>query len=140
MRLKILDLIRKANSGHTAGSFFRIDFIYILYEYILQLNPTCIHDRNHDRYIQSKGHAVDALHVAYCIIRNGIFNPQLLDTYLSFVSNFIGHVTKKVPGIEQSTGSLGRGLSPCAGMALSGQLNSQFYRVFVLLCDGEMTE
>lgn len=70
----------------------------------------------------------------------GYFDLQLLDTYLSFRSNFIGHVTKKVPGIEQSTGSLGHGLSLSAGMVLSGLLNSQSYRVFVLLGDGEMTE
>ncbi|GAA4663186.1 hypothetical protein GCM10023262_09300 [Bartonella pachyuromydis] len=31
LRLKILDLIRKAKSGHTAGSLSCIDFIYILY-------------------------------------------------------------------------------------------------------------
>ncbi|GAA4663182.1 hypothetical protein GCM10023262_09290 [Bartonella pachyuromydis] len=70
----------------------------------------------------------------------GYFDPQLLDTYLGFGSDFIGHVTKKVPSIEQSTGSLGHGLSLGAGMALSGLLNSQSYRVFVLLGDGEMTE
>ncbi|EJF81209.1 hypothetical protein MCO_00003 [Bartonella sp. DB5-6] len=49
-------------------------------------------------------------------------------------------MTKKVPSIEQSTGFLGHGLSLGAGIALSGQLNSQSYRVFVLLGDGEMTE
>ncbi len=44
------------------------------------------------------------------------FDPQLLETYLSFGSNFIGHVTQKVLGIEQSTDSLGHGLSLGAGM------------------------
>ncbi|EJF98898.1 hypothetical protein MEI_00065 [Bartonella vinsonii subsp. arupensis Pm136co] len=138
LRLKILDLIRKAKSGHTASSLSCIDFIYILYKYILQITPTRIHDNNRDRYIQSKGHAVEALYIV--LSEMGYFDPKLLETYLKFGSNFIGHVTKKIPGIEQSTGSLGHGLSLGAGMALSGQLNSQSYRVFVLLGDGEMTE
>ncbi|MET3589614.1 transketolase [Bartonella silvatica] len=138
LRFKILDLIRKAKAEHTASSLSCIDFIYILYKYILQINPTRIHDPDRDRYIQSKGHAVEALYIV--LSEMGYFDPQLLDTYLSFGSNFIGHVTKKVPGIEQSTGSLGHGLSLGAGMALSGKLNSQSYRVFVLLGDGEMTE
>lgn len=46
----------------------------------------------------------------------GYFDPQLLDTYLKFSSNFIGHVTKKILGIKQSTGFLGHGLSIGAGM------------------------
>ncbi|WP_273760642.1 transketolase [Bartonella sp. ML70XJBT.G] len=138
LRLKILDLIRKAKSGHTAGSLSCIDFIYILYKHILQINPKRIHDPNRDRYVQSKGHAVEALYIV--LSEMGYFDPQLLDTYLDFGSDFIGHVTKKISGIEQSTGSLGHGLSLGAGMALSGQLNSQSYRVFVLLGDGEMTE
>ncbi|VEJ44861.1 transketolase [Bartonella vinsonii] len=138
LRLKILNLIRKVKSGHTAGSLSCIDFIYILYKYILQIAPTRIHDNNRDRYIQSKGHAVEALYII--LSEMGYFDPQLLETYLKFGSNFIGHVSKKIPGIEQSTGSLGHGLSLGAGMALAGQLNSQYYRVFVLLGDGEMAE
>ncbi|WP_273755994.1 transketolase [Bartonella sp. MM73XJBT] len=138
LRLKILNLIRKAKSGHTAGSLSCIDFIYILYKHILQINPKRIHDPNRDRYVQSKGHAVEALYIVLSEME--YFDPQLLDTYLNFGSDFIGHVTKKVSGIEQSTGSLGHGLSLGAGMALSGRMNSQSYRVFVLLGDGEMAE
>ncbi|UTO28664.1 transketolase [Bartonella harrusi] len=138
LRLKILNLIRKAKSGHIADSLSCIDFIYILYRYILQINPTRIHDPNRDRYVQSKGHAVEALYIV--LSEMGYFYPQQLDTYLKFDSHFIGHVSKKVLGIEQSTGSLGHGLSLGAGMALAGQFNSQSYRVFVLLGDGEMAE
>ncbi|WP_455466354.1 hypothetical protein [Bartonella sp. B39] len=32
LRLKILDLIKKAKSGHTASSLSFVDFIYILYK------------------------------------------------------------------------------------------------------------
>ncbi|WP_246464792.1 hypothetical protein [Bartonella phoceensis] len=42
--LKVLDLIRKAESRQTAGSLSCIDFFYILYKYILQINPTRINE------------------------------------------------------------------------------------------------
>ncbi|MGF7157318.1 transketolase [Bartonella heixiaziensis] len=48
LHLKILDLIRKAKSSHTAGSLSCIDFTYVLYKYILQINPTRINDTNRD--------------------------------------------------------------------------------------------
>ncbi|WP_275039527.1 hypothetical protein [Bartonella vinsonii] len=95
LRLKIFDLIRKAKSGHAVGSLSCIDFIYILYKYILQINPTRIHDNNRDRYIPSKGHAIEALYIV--LSEMGYFDPKLLETYLKFGSNFIGHVTKKSP-------------------------------------------
>ncbi|EJF81433.1 Transketolase 2 [Candidatus Bartonella washoeensis] len=98
LRLKILDFIRKAKSGHTAGNLSCIDLIYVLYKYILRISLTLLHDSNRDRYIQSKGHAVEALYIV--LSEMGYFDPQLLDTYLKFCSKFIGHVTKKVPDIE----------------------------------------
>jgi transketolase len=39
-----------------------------------------------------------------------------------------------------STGALGQGLSFAIGVALAGRLNSQSYRVYVLLGDGECDE
>ncbi|EJF81210.1 hypothetical protein MCO_00004 [Bartonella sp. DB5-6] len=87
LRLKIFDLIRKAKSGHIARSLSCIDFIYILYKYILQINPTLIHNTNCDRYVQSKGHAVEALYIV--LSEMGYFDPKLLDTYLKFGLNLL---------------------------------------------------
>jgi transketolase len=44
------------------------------------------------------------------------------------------------PGVEMSAGALGQGLSFAIGVALAGRLDSQSYRVHVLLGDGECDE
>ena len=47
---------------------------------------------------------------------------------------------KKVPGVDMSTGSLGQGISAACGMALSGKLSEDFYKVYAILGDGEIEE
>jgi len=44
------------------------------------------------------------------------------------------------PGIDASSGSLGQGISVATGMALSGKLSNEDYRVYTLLGDGEIEE
>ena len=46
----------------------------------------------------------------------------------------------KVPGVDMSTGSLGQGISAACGMALSGKLSNDFYKVYAILGDGEIEE
>ena len=55
-------------------------------------------------------------------------------------SDFIGHPTRSVPGIEQNTGALGHGLSFSVGMALAAKKDARHDRVFTILGDGELTE
>ena len=51
-----------------------------------------------------------------------------------------GHPTKKTPGVDVSTGSLGQGLSIANGIALAGRLDGKSYRSFAILGDGECDE
>ncbi|WP_067475393.1 transketolase [Nocardia amamiensis] len=137
-RLEIIDLIRAAGNGHLAGSLSCVDILTVLYERILRITPDTVDDPRRDRYIQSKGHAVEALYVV--LAGAGYFEPAELGTYLRFGSALIGHVTRKVPGIEQSTGALGHGLSLAVGISLAGKQDRLEYRTFVLLGDGELAE
>src|SRR5262249_25026756 len=69
------------------------------------------------------------------------FFPEAeLQTLGRYRSHFVGHPTRKVPGIEQNTGALGHGLPLCAGMAIASKLEGAAYRVFTLLGDGELAE
>jgi transketolase len=70
----------------------------------------------------------------------GFFCEEELDTLNQFQSHFIGHPTRKVPGIEHNTGALGHGLSVSVGIALSGKKDELSYRVYTLLGDGELEE
>lgn len=52
-----------------------------------------------------------------------------------------GHpVEGLLPGVETTTGSLGKGISVGLGHVLGGRLNGIDYRVYVLLGDGECQE
>ncbi|RDI55566.1 transketolase [Nocardia mexicana] len=137
-RLEIIDLIRSAGNGHMAGSLSCVDILTVLYERILRITPDTVDDPPRDRYIQSKGHAVEALYVV--LAGAGYLGRAELGTYLRFGSDLIGHVTRKVPGIEQSTGALGHGLSLAVGISLAGKQDRLDYRTFVLLGDGELAE
>ena len=70
----------------------------------------------------------------------GFFPESELETLCQYQSPFVGHPTRKIPGIEMNTGALGHGLSICVGMALAGKMDNAPYRVFTLLGDGELAE
>jgi len=55
-------------------------------------------------------------------------------------SRLAGHPTKRAPGVEFSTGSLGHALSVAVGVALAEQLDRSGARTVVLLGDGELQE
>jgi transketolase len=137
-RMDVIDLIRSAGNGHMAGSLSCLDVLTVLYERVLRISPETLEHPERDRYVQSKGHAVEALYVV--LAGAGLLDRALLDTYLRFGTKLVGHATRSVPGIEQSTGALGHGLSIGVGMAIAGKQNGLGYRVFVLMGDGELAE
>ncbi|RJP31876.1 MAG: transketolase [Candidatus Omnitrophota bacterium] len=137
-RKKILTYIKKAKAGHTGGSLSCIDILNVLYNRILNVSPERFSDPNRDRYIQSKGHSVEALYVV--LADRGFFPESDLETLCQYQSHYVGHPTRKVHGIEQNTGALGHGLPISVGIAIAGIKDRLYYRVFVLLGDGEMAE
>ncbi len=137
-RKTVLSIIKHGGAGHTGGSLSSIDILNVLYNRILRLSPATFQDPNHDRFVQSKGHSVEAL---YTVLADLAFFPQSeLDTLNRFGSHFIGHPTRHVNGVEQNTGALGHGLSFSVGSALAGKIDRRSYRVFTLLGDGELAE
>ena len=137
-RKTILSIIKHANAGHTGGDLSCVDILNVLYNYVLNVSPTTFADPNRDRYIQSKGHSVEALFTV--LATQGFYSDEELNTLNQFQSHFIGHPTRKVNGIEHNTGALGHGLSVSVGIALAGKKDSLPYRVFTLLGDGELEE
>ena len=137
-RKTILEIIYNSGAGHTAGSLSCVDILNVLYNNILEINPSNFNsiDRNH--YIQSKGHSVEALYTVLC--DKGFYTREELNTLNKFKSHFIGHPTRKIRGIEHNTGALGHGLSVAAGMAIGLKLDKKPYNVFTLLGDGELSE
>lgn len=137
-RRDLLRSIYHAGAGHTGGSLSCVDILNVLYNRVLRVSADCFDDPNRDRYVQSKGHSVEALYVV--LADRGYFPRSELETLCRYRSPFVGHPTRKVPGIEMNTGALGHGLPISVGMALAGKLDEASYRVFTLLGDGEMAE
>jgi transketolase len=137
-RREALRAIMHAGAGHTGGSLSCLDILNVLYNRVLRISPANWHDPARDRYVQSKGHSVEALYVV--LADRGFFPRESLDTLCQYRSPFIGHPTRKVPGIEMNTGALGHGLPICVGMAIAAKRDGTAGRVFTLLGDGELAE
>jgi transketolase len=137
-RRDILRWIKHAGAGHTGGSLSCTDILNVLYNRILRVTPATFSDPGRDRYVQSKGHSVEALFVV--LAERGFFPESELETLCGYNSHFVGHPTRKVPGVEQNTGALGHGLPICTGMAIGGKMDGAAFRVFTLLGDGELAE
>jgi transketolase len=137
-RRDLLRIIFHAGAGHTGGSLSCVDILNVLYNRVLRVSPATIADPHRDRYIQSKGHSVEALFVV--LADRDFVRDSELETLCQYRSHFVGHPTRKVPGIEHNTGALGHGLSFGTGVAIAGKKDKRDYRVFVLLGDGELAE
>lgn len=137
-RIKLLKYIKMAGAGHTGGSLSCVDILNVLYNRILNVTPETFNNPRRDRYIQSKGHSVEALYVV--LADCGFFPEEELETFYGYGSDYTGHPTRKVKGIEHNTGGLGHGLAFSVGVALAGQIDHSAYRVFTLLGDGELAE
>lgn len=138
LRKKILQYIFNAKAGHTGGSLSCTDILNVLYNRVLNINPNNFSDPIRDRYIQSKGHSVEALYVT--LADRGFFPESDLETLCKYQSHYIGHPTKKINGVEQNTGALGHGLPICVGEAIAAKLDNKTHRIYTLLGDGELPE
>jgi len=139
-RQKIISVTTEVEGGHLAGSLSCIDILIGLYFSVLKHNPENQSWNERDRFILSKGHGAPAFYVTLALA--GYFPEEELLTLRKINSRLQGHPdSKKLPGVEISTGSLGQGLSAAVGMALGykydGRKNSHIY---CLIGDGECDE
>jgi transketolase len=137
-RKKVLKYIYNAKAGHTGGSLSILDILNVLYNDVMNVSPENFNSNARDRFIQSKGHSVEALYVV--LADKGFFPEEDLLTLCKYNSPYIGHPTKSINGIEQNTGGLGHGLPICAGTALAAKKDNSAVKVFTILGDGEMAE
>lgn len=139
LRRHIVTMIATAGSGHPGGSLSAVEIVTALYFQVLRHRPSEPRWVERDRFILSKGHAAPLLYAA--LAECGYFPVEELVTLRKLNSRLQGHTDRtRTPGVEMSSGSLGQGLSFAIGTALAARLNSQRYRVYVLLGGGECDE
>jgi len=139
LRRHIITMTGKAGSGHPGGSLSAVEIVTALYFGLLRHKPSDPQWTDRDRFILSKGHAAPLLYAA--LAECGYLPIEELITLRQLDSRLQGHTDQTLtPGVEMSAGALGQGLSFAIGVTLAGRLNSQKYRVYVLLGDGECDE
>jgi len=140
LRLEVLDVTTKVASGHVSSSYSSVEILVALYQGgVLRYRSDKPHWPERDRFILSKGHAAP---IFYAVLADvGYFDRTELDGLRTVNRRAEGHpVQDKLPGIETTSGSLGKGISVGLGHVLAGRLNKIDYRVYILLGDGECQE
>jgi len=139
-RIRGLEAIHCANSGHTGGAFSAMDILSVLFfETMNNIDPENPRDPDRDRFVMSKGHCTAAFYPILAL--RGFFPEEDLKTFRHIDSYLSGHAEMNhVPGVDMSAGSLGQGLSAAVGIALAGKLDQKEYKVYAMMGDGEIQE
>lgn len=139
VRMGIIEGVHSAKAGHPGGSLSCADVLTYLYMHRMNVDPANPKDPSRDRMVLSKGHSAPALYSVLAM--RGFFPVEDLKTLRKIDSIMQGHPdSKKIPGVDASTGSLGQGISVACGMALSAKISCDPYRVYAMLGDGELEE
>ncbi len=139
IRQEIIVMINNAGSGHPASALGLTEIFCALYFQIMRHQSKNPDWPQRDRLVLSAGHicAVQYVTMAYA----GYFPLTELKTFRKISSRLQGHPHNlSLPGIENSSGPLGQGISQAVGMALSDKLEKNNRFVYCLCSDGEMNE
>lgn len=141
LREDVVRMLEAAGSGHTAGSLGLADIFAALYFDIMHIDPKNPDWAERDVFFLSNGHTVPIQYAA--MAEAGYFAKSELMTLRKLGSRLQGHPERaKLPGLENTSGPLGCGLSQAAGYAYSLQYldNSKHRFVYVIMGDGELDE
>ncbi len=141
IRQDIIRMLGAAGSGHTAGSLDLADILAALYFDIMKIDPSNPDWSDRDIFLLSNGHTVPVQYAA--MAEAGFFDKEELMTLRKLGSRLQGHPERaRLPGLENTSGPLGSGLSQAAGYAYSLQYmdNSKHRFVYAILGDGELDE
>lgn len=141
IRRDIITMLQAAGSGHSAGPLGLADIFAALYFEILNYKVDEPDWAERDIVMLSNGHCVPVQYAA--MAEAGYFDKSELLTLRKLGSRLQGHPEReKLPGIENTSGPLGSGLSQAAGYAYSLQyMDKNPHRfVYTIMGDGELDE
>jgi transketolase len=141
IRKDIISMLEEAGSGHSAGPLGLAEIVTTLYFDTMNIDPKRPEWNERDYFFLSNGHTVP---VQYAVMaERGYFPKEELMTLRKFGSRLQGHPERtKLPGLENTSGPLGSGLSQASGVAYTLQyIDEQLHRfVYVVTGDGELNE
>jgi transketolase len=128
IKLRLLAMSKRAHAGHVGGALSCAELLVLLKFAWM---------RDDDELLLSKGHAVAVLYSL--LAEANVLSSTQLDSYRADGTRLPAH--PPFNGFEEipfATGSLGHGLSLCAGMALGARLSRATRRFFCVTSDGEL--
>lgn len=140
IREDIISMLEHAGSGHSAGPLGLADIFAALYFDVLKHDPKKPDWDQRDILLLSNGHCVPVQYAT--MAEAGYFDKKELKTLRQFGSRLQGHPERtRLPGLENTSGPLGSGLSQACGMALAMRMNKDNHRwIYVVMGDGEQNE
>ncbi|HJZ06258.1 transketolase [Candidatus Amesbacteria bacterium RIFCSPHIGHO2_01_FULL_48_32] len=140
IRQDIIQMLLAAGSGHSAGPLGMADVFTALYfGEVLNFDPKNPWKEDRDRVILSNGHICPVWYPT--LAHAGFFPREELTTLRKINSRLQGHPHyRELPGVENTGGPLGQGLSQAIGHALTARLDRKSWRVYCLMSDGELDE
>jgi len=139
IRQDIIKMLVQAGSGHSAGPLGMADIFTALYFNVMNHNPKKPQWQDRDRFILSNGHICPVWYAT--LARAGYFPVKELKTLRKLGTRLQGHPhINSAPGIENSGGPLGQGISIAVGVALAGKMDKKKFRVYCGMGDGEINE
>ncbi len=139
IRRLIIEMLFEAGSGHSAGPLGMADIFSALYFHILRHDPKNPNWQDRDRLVLSNGHICPVQYAAMALA--GYFPKEELKTLRKINSRLQGHPHRtSLPGIENTSGPLGEGISQAIGMAIAAKLDKKGYHIYCITSDGEHQE
>jgi transketolase len=126
-RLKILELIYKAQTSHIGSNFSVVEILESIFKRI---------DFKKDKIILSAGWKACALY--YFLWKKKKITERQLNSYCQKDSPFIGLTEPIIPEIPFAGGSMGMGLPAAVGMALAKKVKGEEGTVYCVMSDGEL--
>lgn len=144
VRIDSLKMIAYTKSGHPAGSLSLADIFAVMYGAVLKHRPHQPQWSQRDRLLISNGQIAPAWYATLAEV--GYFSKTLLADFQEIDSLLQGHprfstnAAELLPGIENTSGSLGQGLSQACGVAWTLKTDHNPGRVYCIMGDGEQQE
>jgi transketolase len=145
LRQQALTMIYQAQSGHPASSLGLAElFAFLYFAGGLRYDPQRPDWEKRNPLFVSNGHISALLYAT--LAKAGFFPESELAGFRQLESRLQGHPhflpqgSEKLPGVENSSGPLGQGLSQAAGYALALKMAGKKPQVFCLMSDGEQQE
>ncbi len=139
LRKHVVEMLSEAGSGHTAGSLGLAEVFSTLYFNIMSHDPENPGWEDRDFLILSNGHVCPVQYAT--LAEAGYFPKKELFTLRQIDSRLQGHPHNlSLPGIENSGGPLGQGISQAAGLAKGLKIDGRENTVFCVCGDGELNE